>query len=132
MTQANGLVGAGAAIALVLALLAGWELHALATNVHVEFENAVQRVPVESKAVFSSGITVVVNFNSHNAVHLEVVRLLDNLYTTVFHQVVFTGQQRPEALDPHIRWANCEEPWTFFHLCLVYAMVEFPESSSGG
>ena len=27
---------------------------------------------------------------------------------------------------------NCEEPWTFFHLCLVYAMVEFPESSTGG
>ena len=92
----------------------------------------MQRMPVEQKAVFSSAITLVVNFNQHVIAKVEVVHVLHTLYDAVFHQVVFTGQQRPEGLDPHVRWTNCEEPWTFFHLCLVYAMVEFPEPSSSG
>ena len=86
---------------------------------------------VEQKPVFQNAITVVVNFNAHNVVHVEVVRLLHTLYAAVFHQVVFTGQQRPEGLDPDVRWTNCEEPWQFFDMCLVYAMVEYPESTGG-
>ena len=126
-------MGAGAGTALALALLlVNWELRALAENVEVEFDDAVRHLAVEQKAVFRNSITLVVNFNGHIAVNVEVVRLLHTLYAAVFHQVVFTGQQRPEGLDSVVRWTNCEEPWMFFHMCLAYAMVEYPESSTGG
>ena len=131
--QADAFALAGAATgALFLALLMASELSAIAENVEVEIDDAVQHLAVEQKAVFRNAITLVVNFNSHNTVKVEVVRMLHTLYAAAFHQVVFTGQQRPEGLDPNVRWTNCVEPWTFFHLCLVYAMVEFPESSAGG
>ena len=109
-----------------------WDLKALAENVEVEFDDVVRHLEVEQKAVFNSDITLVVQFNSHNRVNVEVVRLLHTLYAAVFHQVVFTGQQRPDDLDSNISWTFCEEYWVFFNLCLVYAMVEFPESSMGG
>ena len=120
-------VGAGAATAIVFVLLGlRWEMKALAENVEVEFDDTVLHLAVEQKAVFRNAITLVVNFNAHNTVKVEVGRLLHTLYAAVFHQVVFTGQQRPVGLDPHVLWTNCEEPWTFFHLCLVYASRSRP------
>ena len=113
-------MGAGAGTALALALLlVNWELRALAENVEVEFDDAVRHLAVEQKAVFRNGITLVVNFNGHIAVNVEVVRLLHTLYAAVFHQVVFTGAAAPRgprlsrevdelrgALDvlPHVVW----------------------------
>lgn len=104
LAQADAAVGAGMATALLFALLMRWELKALAENVEVGFDDAVEHLAVEQKAVFKNAITLVVNFNSHNEVKVEVVRLLHTLYAAIFHQVVFTGQQRPEGMDPHVKW----------------------------
>ena len=80
----------------------------------------------------SKAVTVVINFNQHNPVNLEVVHVLHTAYSAAFHRVVFTGQARPDGLEAAISWAACEFEWTFFSLCLAYTMAEFPEAPEGG
>ncbi len=90
------------------------------------------RAPHEVSHNLSNAVTVVVNFNMHNPVKLEVVRMLHTAYSAAFHRVVFTGQERPAALDEGITWTHCEFQWTFFSLCLAYTMAEYPEAREGG
>ncbi len=44
------------------------------------------------------GVNVVENFNRHVKVDNEVVKLLHDAYTMLFHDVIFTGQLRPNRL----------------------------------
>ena len=80
----------------------------------------------------SRAVTVVVNFNQHNGVNLEVVHALHTAYSAAFHRVVFTGQDRPDGVESTIAWSSCEFEWTFFSLCLAYTMAEYPEAPEGG
>ena len=100
-------MGAGAGTTLILALLlGGWGPNALAENVEVEFDDAVRHLAVEQKAVFKNGITLVVNFNGHNRVNVEVVRLLHTLYAAVFHQVWCSLLASSAQRAP----TDCEQP----------------------
>ena len=101
-----------------------------ADRVHSVFE-AEKEAPEYKAHKIKKSITVVVNFNLHNTVHVEVVHVLHTTYS-VFHRVVFTGQPRPKGLDKVVKWSSCEFEWTFFDLCLAYTMLEYPEALDGG
>ena len=84
---------------------------------------------------FGQAITVVIQMNGHVRITEDILHGLHALHTAysgVFHRVVFTGQDRPSALQSHIDWTPCEHPWMFFSLCLSYVMAEFPAPEGGG
>ena len=43
-----------------------------------------------------------------------------------------TSCARSQGLHAHVDWTVCEHFWTFFSLCLSYAMAEFPQPVGGG
>ena len=120
---------AGLVLALLALLLAA--LGSPATAGRAQRTLTATREAHEHQSL-SKAVTVVVNFNMHNQVNLEVVQTLHSAYSAVFHRVVFTGQDRPEGLDRAISWSSCEFEWTFFSLCLAYTMAEYPEAREGG
>lgn len=107
------------------------ERHVRADSVHAVFEEEAHASEYNSHKIKKS-ITVVVNFNSHNPINIEVVHVLHTAYSVPFHRVVFTGQPRPKGLDQVVKWSSCEFEWTFFDLCLAYTMAEYPEQLDGG
>ena len=78
------------------------------------------------------GVNIVVNFNRHVKVDNEVVKLLHDAYTMLFHDVIFTGQLRPNRLPDAIKWSECDFPWQANYLCFGKAMIEYPPPIRGG
>ena len=122
---------AGFVTHILLFCLYAKERHVRADSVHAVFEEEKDASEYNAHKIKKS-ITVVVNFNSHNTVHVEVVHVLHTTYSVPFHRVVFTGQPRPKGLDKVVKWSSCEFEWTFFDLCLAYTMAEYPEALDGG
>ena len=117
-------------LALAQALFLGQ--HATARQVHFKSSsNNLQRLRQQGKQKPDEKITIVVNFNKHIDVRLESVHMLHAAYSAAYHRVVFTGL-RPQGLSDHINWTECDIDWTLFELCLVYAMLEYPEAIDGG
>ena len=123
-------VGAGAATAIVFVLLGlRWEMKALAENVEVEFDDTVLHLAVEQKAVFRNAITLVVNFNAHNTVKVEVGppaahALCRGLPPGGVHWPAAPSGAGPTRFMDELRGALDFLP-PVFGLCV-------PESSSGG
>ena len=143
MHLGHGIPACGCAIAgmilplavLLLAALGSSPAQAtrdLAPHTHGVHRTLKVGAELHEPANLSNSVTVVVNFNMHNVVQLEVVQLLHTAYSAAFHRVVFTGQDRPTGLDRAILWSSCEFEWTYFSLCLAYTMAEWPESRQGG